>query len=111
MESQKTQNSQRNTEWQEQNWRHNPFILQKILQSNINHNVMLLTQEQTCESMEKNTETTNKSTHLQWIFDKGGKKKIEKWEYLYWESSRATCKSIKLEHSPTTYTKINSKLV
>ena len=61
--------------------------------------------------MEQNRESRNKPTHL-WstIFDKGGENiqliLCSKW---CWESLTTTCKLMKLEHSPTSYTKINSR--
>ena len=66
--------------------------------------------------MEQDRKPRNKHVHLWYlIFDKGGKniqwgkdRLFNKWS---WENWTATCKRMKLEHFPISYTKINSKWV
>ena len=68
---------------------------------------MVLAQKQIFGSMDQERETRKKPTHLL-IFDKGGKNM--KWEKdsifskWYQESWTAVYKSMKLEHTLTTYT-------
>ena len=57
----------------------------------------------------------NQGTYSQLIFDKGGKSiwwrkdsLLKKW---YWENWTTTCKTMRLEHFLTPYTKVNSKWI
>ena len=68
---------------------------------------MVLAQKQTHRSMEQNNKPRiNPCAYGQLIYDKGGKNEEKR---VSWESWAVTCKTVRLEHSFTPYTKINSE--
>ena len=101
MESQKTLNCQSTSEEKEQRQRYNPPRLQTILQSNSN---------QTHRSMEWNREPKiNPRSYSQLIYDKRGEniqwRKGSLFNKWCWENWTAIWKTMRLEHSHTTYIK------
>ena len=98
MEPEKTLNSQRNAEKENQIWWHHNSKLQVLLQSSHDQDSMVLAQKQTHGSVEQNRKPRNGFTTIwskQQRISIGKVCLFNKW---YWENWPAMCKKIKLDH-------------
>ena len=116
METQRISNRLNNFEKEEWNWQNQPAWLQTILQSYSHQDSMVLAQRQKHRSVEQNRKPRiNPCTYGRLIFDKGGKNIQWRKENIFnkwsWENWKTTCKTVKLKHFLTPYTKINSKWI
>ena len=110
METKKTQNIQSNPEREKGSWRYQAPWAHTILQSYSNQWINHRDQWNKTESWE-----LTPHTYGQLISNIIKESRIYNGECLFsklcWENCSSTCKRIKLEHSLTPYTKINSKWI